>query len=202
MTFRLTARTLPFVVYSQIRTLVSLVAVLAMAVVFLWVGSRLLNTVTGAAPPAPTATVQAAIEQPTVPPVATRKPKNVVHLRPSPTEPAPPRASPTPKAPPEVIITNSLSPDNPQTVFHTGASYSTCWIRNSSLPLGSSSVTFNWVEDSPLSNHFLYQFPVSRSAGVYTGAYYVYVAQNPGKYHCDVIVNGQVAGTAHFTVLP
>ena len=56
----------PIVIYNHFRTLVSLLIVLSLAVVFLWGGSRVLNSMTGAAAPAPTATPKPAIEQPTI----------------------------------------------------------------------------------------------------------------------------------------
>jgi hypothetical protein len=69
LTFGAVTRTLPIVIYSHFRMLVSLLIVVTLALVFLWGGSRVLNAVTEATPPAPSATPQPAIERPTVVPV-------------------------------------------------------------------------------------------------------------------------------------
>jgi hypothetical protein len=208
LTFGRPLRTLPIVIYSQVRMLISLLIVLALALAFLWGGSRVLNSVTGAAPPAPTATPRPVIEQPVLVPathragpqrarVAHKQPK-VVRVRPS-HKPAAPRPTPTPHAPPSVFMTADASTASPQTVFHLGLDRLYCWVRNSALPSTAVTITFNWAKDQP--NGFLYQFALARQPYAYTGAYY-YVPQVAGKYRCDIIINGQTFGSAHFRLVP
>jgi len=195
------------VIYNHFRTLVSLLIVVALAVVFLWGGSRVLNSMTGVAAPAPTATPKPAIEQPTIVPVTrSTKPARVGHkrpvARPRPShEPAAHRPHPTatPNTTPSVFVTASASPASPATVFPRGLQRLYCWVRNSALPHGAVSITFNWTRDRP--NGFLYQFPLARQPNAYTGAYY-YVPPDAGKYRCDIIINGQHFGSAHFSRAP
>ena len=200
-------RTLPIVIYSHFRMLVSLLIVVALALVFLWGGSRVLNAVTEATAPAPRPTPKPAVERPTsVPVTRSTKPAPVGHKRPvarprpvhqPPAHRPPPTA--TPNTTPSVFVTASASPASPATVFPLGLQRLYCWVRNSALPPGTVSITFNWTKDQP--NGFLYQFSLSRQRRAYTGAYF-YVPQVAGKYRCDIIVNGQPFGSAHFTRAP
>ena len=96
-------------------------------------------------------------------------------------------------------MTASASPASPAQVFPLGLERLYCWVRNSALPPGAVSITYNWTKDQP--NGFLYQFSLARQRSAYTGAYY-YVPQVAGKYRCDIIVNGQPFGSAHFTRAP
>ena len=197
----------PIVIYNHFRTLVSLLIVLSLAVVFLWGGSRVLNSMTGAAAPAPTATPKPAIEQPAIVPVTrSTKPARVRHTRPVARprpihEPAVHRPHPTatPNTPPSVFVTASASPASPAQVFPLGLERLYCWVRNSALPRGAVSITVNWTKDQP--NGFLYQFSLARQAYSYSGAYY-YVPRVAGKYRCDIIINGQLFGSAHFSRAP
>jgi hypothetical protein len=207
LTFGAVTRTLPIMIYSHFRMLVSLLIVVALALVFLWGGSRVLNSVTGAPPPSPSATPKPAIERPTIVPVTrSTKPAPGGHKRPvtrprpihkPAAHPAPPTA--TPNTSPNVFVTASASPASPATVFPLGLQRLYCWVRNSALPPGTVSITFNWTKDQP--NGFLYQFSLAQQRRAYTGAYY-YVPQVAGKYRCDVIVNGQPFGSAHFSRAP
>jgi hypothetical protein len=201
------ARTLPIVIYSQVRMLLSLLIVLALAVVFLWGGSRVLNSVTGAPPPAPTATPRPVVEQPTLVPLArSTRQVRAGHKRPvaraQPTHQLAARRPPptaTPPTPPSVFVTASASVASPAKVFPLGLDRLYCWVRNSALPQGVVSITFNWAKDQP--NGFLYQFSLARQPDAYTGAYY-YVPQVAGNYRCDIIINGQTFGSAHFRLGP
>jgi hypothetical protein len=195
------------VIYSHFRMLVSLLIVVALALVFLWGGSRVLNSVTGAPAPAPRATPKPAIERPTLVPVTrSTQPARGGHKRPvahprpvhKPAAHRPPPTA-TPNTMPSVFVTASASPASPATVFPLGLQRLYCWVRNSALPRGTVSITFNWTKDQP--NGFLYQFSLARQRFAYTGAYYV-VPQVAGNYRCDVIVNGQPFGSAHFTRAP
>jgi len=207
LTFGAVARTLPIVIYSQFRMLLSLLVVVALALVFLWGGSRVLNSVTEATPPAPSATPRPAVERPTVVP-ATRstKPARGGHTRPvarprpvhKPAAHRPPPTA-TPNSTPSVFVTASAPPVSPATVFPLGLQRLYCWVRNSALPQGAVSITFNWTKDQP--NGFLYQFSLARQRSAYTGAYY-FVPQVAGTYRCDIIVNGQPFGSAHFSRAP
>ena len=205
LTFGAVTRTLPIVIYSHFRMLVSLLIVVALALVFLWGGSRVLNSVTEATPPAPSATPQPAVEQPTVVPVTrSTKPARVGHkravARPQPVQkPVAHRPTATPNTTPSVFVTASASTANPATVFPLGLQRLYCWVHNSALPQGAVSITFNWTKDQP--NGFLYQFSLARQPYAYTGAYY-FVPQVAGKYRCDIIVNGQPFGSAHFQRAP
>jgi len=200
-------RTLRIVIYSHFRMLVSLLIVVALALVFLWGGSRVLNSVTGATPPAPSATPQPAIEQPTVVPVTrSTKPARGGHKRPAARprpvhKPAAHRPPPmaTPNTTPSVFVTAAAAAANPATAFPLGLQRLYCWVRNSALPQGAVSITFNWTKDQP--NGFLYQFSLARQPFAYTGAYY-FVPQVAGKYRCNIIINGQPFGSAHFTRAP
>jgi hypothetical protein len=100
---------------------------------------------------------------------------------------------------PRVFVTASASTANPAAVFPLGLQRLYCWVRNSALPPGTVSITFNWTKDEP--NGFLYQFSLSRQPYAYTGAYYP-VPQVAGKYRCDIIINGQPFGSAHFSRAP
>ena len=210
MTFALAALTLRIVVYSQIRTLVSIVIVLALAILFLWAGNRVLNSVTGAAsPPPPTATVKAIVEPPTAAPTPRHRPTATpqstaaAHRTPKPTGHRP-HPTATPNTPPKVFVTDSDTADKPATAFHVDPTVNRfyCWVRNGALPPTTTAVTFNWVQETP-TNQFLTQYPVGKSSFAYTGGFYQgYITQTPGTYHCDVVINGQVFGTAHFTVTP
>ena len=194
-------------IYNHFRTLVSLLIVLGLALVFLWGGSRVLNSMTGAAAPAPTATPKPAIEQPaSVSVTRSTKPARVRHTRPTARprpihEPAAHRPHPTatPNTPPSVFVTASASPASPAQVFPLGLERLYCWVRNSALPPGTVSITFNWTRDQP--NGFLYQFPLARQPQAYTGAYY-FVPPIAGKYRCDILINGQPFGSAHFSRAP
>jgi hypothetical protein len=207
LTFGAVTRTLPIVIYSHFRMLVSLLIVVALALVFLWGGSRVLHAVTEATPLAPRATPKPAIERPTIVPVTrSTKPARVGHKRPAARprpvhKPAAHRLPPTatPNTTPSVFVTASASPASPATVFPLGLQRLYCWVRNSALPPGTVSITFNWTKDQP--NGFLYQFSLSRQPNAYTVAYY-YVPQVAGKYRCDIIVNGQPFGSAHFSRAP
>ena len=184
---------------------------LALAVLFLWTGNRLLNSVTGAAssPPA-TPTVKPIVEQPTaapttVLPTPTATPRHTPASHPTP-KPSTrhSHAKPTPTAPPKVFITSAATADNPATTFHVNPAVTRfyCWVRNSALPAATSAVTFNWVQEKP-ANQFLTQYPVGKSPLPYTGGFYQgYITQTPGTYRCDVVINGQVFGSTHFTVAP
>ena len=196
-------RTLRIVIYSHFRMLVSLLIVVALALVFLWGGSRVLNSVTGATPPAPSATPQPAVEQPTAVPVTrSTKPARVGHKRPV-TRPQPVHKPAAHRPPatvtPSVFVTAAAAAANPATAFPLGLQRLYCWVRNSALPQGAVSITFNWTKDQP--NGFLYQFSLARQPFAYTGAYY-FVPQVAGKYRCDIIINGQPFGSAHFTRAP
>lgn len=207
MTFALSPRTLHFVIYGQLRTLFSLLIVLALAAGFLWGGFHVLGTVTGsAAPPAATATPAAVTEAPTIVPTAspkTRKPSvaPAKHATPRPAKSPTPRPSPTPQGPPKVIMTSASTypPSNPSKVFHLsdGLFQVVCWARNDTVPAGAA-VTFTWYDDT--TNKQLYQYPQPRSGSDYTGVFFRYVAA--GKYRCDVTVNGKPLGSAHYTVAP
>jgi hypothetical protein len=207
LTFGAVTRTLPIVIYSHFRMLVSLLIVVTLALVFLWGGSRVLNAVTEATPPAPSATPQPAIERPTVVPVtrstkAARGGHTRPVARPRPVhKPAAHRPPPTATAntAPSVLVTASASPASPATVFPLGLQRLYCWVRNSALPPGAVSITFNWTRDQ--ANGFLYQFSLARQRNAYTGGYF-YVPQVAGKYRCDIIVNGQPFGSAHFSRAP
>ena len=100
---------------------------------------------------------------------------------------------------PSVFVTASAPPVSPATVFPLGLQRLYCWVRNSALPQGAVSITFNWTKDQP--NGFLYQFSLARQRSAYTGAYY-FVPQVAGTYRCDIIVNGQPFGSAHFSRAP
>jgi hypothetical protein len=205
LTFGAVTRTLPIVIYSHFRMLVSLLTVVALALVFLWGGSRVLNSVTEATPPAPSATPQPAVEQPTVVPVTrSTNPARVEHKRPVARtrpvhKPATHRPTARPTTTPSVFVTASASTANPAAIFPLGLQRLYCWVRNSALPQGAVSITFNWTKDQP--NGFLYQYSLSRQPSAYTGAYY-FVPQVAGKYRCDIIVNGQPFGSAHFSRTP
>ena len=206
LTFRLRGLTLRIVIYNQFRTMISMVIVLAVAVGFLWGGSRLLNSVTGAAPPPPTPTVKPAIEQPTVAPTATPHPKGAPGGSAHPTVPAAPtatpRPSPTPNTPTKVFMTAREFDKTPVTTFHLSQGLSSLWChaRNSALPPGTTTMTFYWTKDEP--NGFLNQFALGLQSGPFTDAYYQYVAAHTGTYRCDVIINNQTFGSVHFTVAP
>src|ERR671937_662912 len=184
--------------------LVSLLIVVALGLVFLWGGSRVLDAVTEATPPAPSATPKPALERPTVVPVTrSTNPVRGGHTRPVARprpvhKPAAHRLPPTatPNTTPSVFVTASSSPASPATAFPLGLQRLYCWVRNSALPQGAVSITFNWTKDQP--SGFLYQFSLARQPYAYTGAYY-YVPQVAGKYRCDVIVNGQPFGSAPFS---
>lgn len=213
MTFGLLARTLRIVVYSQIRTLISIAVVLVLAVVFLWAGNRVLNAVTGAASSPPTPTVKAIVEPPTAVPTARRRkqPTPTTHAAHTPAARATvkptahhPHPTPTPHTPPKVFVTSSNTADHPAALFHINSAVNRfyCWVRNSTLPPGITAVTFNWVQEKP-TNQFLTQYPVGKAAFPFTGGFYQgYITQNAGKYRCDVVINGQVFGTARFAVAP
>lgn len=206
MTFAFLGRTLPIVVYSQFRTLISLLIVIFTAGLFMWGGSKLLNSVTGAAPPPPTATVPAAIEQPATPtlPAVTATARAFQRAHPSPTAtPRPtatPSPTPTPKGPPKVFTTTSLDTSTQSTKFPTGIARIYCWVRNVALSPGTASATFWWYADQP--PQLLNQFALTRQGGDNTIAWFPFAAQPQGKYHCEVTANGQVVGDAHFTIGP
>ena len=199
-------RTLRIVIYSHFRMLVSLLIVVALGLVFVWGGSRVLNAVTEATPAAPSATPKPAIERPTAVPVTlSTKTARGEHTRPVARRPSHkpaahrPAPTATPNTTPNVFVTASASPASAATVFPLGLQRLYCWVRNSALPPGTVSITFNWTKDQP--NGFLYQFSLSRQRHAYTGAYY-YVPQVAGTYRCDIIINGQLFGSAHFRRAP
>ena len=199
-------RTLPIVIYSHFRMLVSLLIVVALGLVFVWGGSRVLNAVTEATPAAPSATPKPAIERPTAVPVTlSTKTARGEHTRPVARRPSHkpaahrPAPTATPNTTPNVFVTASASPASPATVFPLGLQRLYCWVRNSALPPGTVSITFDWTKDQP--NGFLYQYSLSRQRRAYTGAYF-YVPQVAGKYRCDIIINGQPFGSVHFSRAP
>lgn len=205
MTFLAATRTLPIVVYGQLRTLVSLLIVFVLAAMFLWGGSRLLASVIGAAPPLPTPTVPSVIEQP--PASSTTRStthRNQARQSPTPT-PATPTPAPTsaPKGPPKVFMTSTLAAaPTPVSAFPLGLDRIYCWVRNGVLPPGTASVTFYWTRDEP--NGFITQFALAPSSGSpFTIAYPpTSINQTTGKYRCDVIINQQIIGSAHFHIGP
>ncbi len=195
-------------IYGRFRTLISLFIVLAMGGLFLYAGSRILNSLSGAGASAPlvTPTPRPAIEQPTVVPTPTPRPTAPAHVKPVASPPAKrttPRPSPTPNTPPKVIVSSSLANTKGATTFKAGAYPQLyCLIRNSAVPTSAGSVLLTWTKDT--AGGFLNQYSVPRSGGADYSmySYYPYVAQNPGAYRCDVTANGQPFGSARFTVTP
>lgn len=191
-------------VYSQIRTLISLLIILAVAALFLWGGAQLLGSVTGSAAPAPTATVPPATELPSfgATPRATATkggPHKPATPTPSPTNTPPPPTA-TPKGPQKVFMTQTQSAANPSTTFPVGLDRLYCWVRTSALPPGATYTTFTWNKESPAV--FLNNVGVQRYPGDVNGSWFPFSLQTAGKYRCDVVVNGQQIGSVHFTVGP
>ena len=193
--------------YSQFRTLISLLIVFLLAGAFLWGGSKLLNSATGAAPPPPTPTVPVVVEQPSNSPTARAGSHGSVagasHSRSTPTPtpvPPTPAPSPTPKGPPKVFMTQALGSPVPAASFPLGLDKIYCWVRNAAVPPNTPAVTFYWTKDAP--NGFISQFPLALQGGnLYTIAYGPsYINDTAGKYRCDVLLNQQVIGSAHFVV--
>lgn len=189
-------RTLRIVIYGRYRTLISIVIVLILAGAFLWGGTHMLNTVTGtAAPPSPTATVRPVIEQPavTATPLASPTPQH-------PNATATPLPTATPNAPPKVFVSASEADLTPTTSFPTGLTHIWCHVRNSTLPKGAVSVLFAyyWLfggANQSMFSHSEAPFPASLT----TDAYWLGTS-NPGKYSCNVTVDGRPFGSAHFSL--
>ena len=76
-----------------------------------------------------------------------------------------------------------------------------CRVRNSALPpVGS--VVFSWYKDQPSA--FILQYTVGRLSGDFTDGYLKDsdFRTAGAKFRCDVAVNGQQIGSAHFTITP
>jgi hypothetical protein len=183
------------VVYSQFRNLINLLIILFVTGAFLYGGSRVLHAVTGAAAPAPTATLIPIIERPATATAASRVHKTATPT-PGPTET--PQPSPTPKGPPKVFLTDNNSSLTPANTFKVGLYRSYCWVRNSALPSNTTSVTISWYRQP---STFLFQYAVIPTAAEVSGAYFFTSALPAGKYRCDAVVNGQVVGSAEFSLV-
>lgn len=182
-------------VYSQFRTLISLLIILCVTGIFLYGGSRVLHAVTGAAAPAPTATLIPLIERP---PTASPTPRTHKTATPTPGPTDTPQPSPTPKGPPKVFLTDGNSGSAPSSTFKVGLYRSYCWVRNSALPPNTTSITFSWYQQP---NRFIWQYAVIPSATDVSGAYFNASFLTAGKYRCDVVVNGQIVGSAEFSLV-
>jgi len=201
----------PIVVYGSFRTLINLLLVLALGAIFIWGSFRVFGAFTGSASaPPPTLTPMAVVEHPVAPPTATPTKRAVrgTGARATPTPRPTPRPTPTPNTPPKVFVTLLETDTTGATSFSAkavplsgGAPQLWCRVRNSALPTVGS-VTFTWQKDVP--NASPYQYAVARQAGDFTDGYF----QNSGfsvpgnKFRCDIAVNGQSIGSAHFTITP
>src|SRR5579883_102310 len=183
------------VVYSQFRTLISLLIILCVTGIFLYGGSRVLHAVTGAAAPEPTATLIPLIEQP---PTASPTPRTHRTATPTPGPTDTPQPSPTPKGPPKVFLTDGNSGSAPSSTFKVGLYRSYCWVRNSALPPNTTSVTISWYRQP---NTFLFQYAIQPSGGEASAAFFYASSLPAGKYRCDAVVNGQVVGSAEFSLV-
>jgi len=197
------------VIYGQFRTLINLLLVLALGAVFLWGGFRAFGAFTSSASaPLPTATPRPVVQQlPTIPPPTPTRRANVAAKATATPRPAP-KPSPTPNTPPKVIVAASEGSPIGATTFKAGTiplsgGYPELWckVRNSALPPGTTSFTMTWTKDGPDTS--AYQYSVQRLAGEFTDGYYISSRlSTPGAYRCDVNINGQPFGSAHFTIAP
>src|SRR4051794_16892381 len=108
-----------------------------------------------------------------------------------------PRPRPRPAA---VFLTAMDAPSASQAAFPRGLPRLFCWVRNSTLPPGTSSVTFVWEKDRP--HRLIDRFALARSTDLYTEAYETDATGTPGRYRCAVVVGGRVVGSAAYTVTP
>lgn len=185
-------------IYGRYRTLISIVIVLALAIAFVWGSVRVLDSVTGSAAPAPaTPTAVVLVEQPSATPIprATATPRH-------PLATATPAPTATPAGPPKVFVSTSESDQIPTSTFPTGLTHIWCHVRNSTLPKGAVSILFvyDWLlggNNQSMFTHSEAPFPASLT----TDAYWL-GASNPGKYSCDVTVDGRPFGSAHFSLAP
>jgi hypothetical protein len=183
------------VVYSQFRNLISLLIILFVTGMFLYGGSRVLRAVTGVAAPEPTATLVPIVEQPTT---ASPTPRTRKTATPTPGPTDTPQPSPTPKGPPKVFLTDTNVGTTPSSTFKVGLYRSYCWVRNAALPPNTTSVTFSWYRQP---STFIWQYAVVPSAAGTSGAYFYASSLPAGKYRCDAVVNGQVVGSAEFSLV-
>jgi len=201
------------VVYGQFRTLINLLLVLALGAVFLWGGFRVFGAFTSSASAPPPATPRPVVQQlptMTVPPATpTRRAGASTSAKATATPRPTPRPSPTPHTPPKVIVAASEGSSTGATSFKvgtiplstTGYPQLYCKVRNSALPPGTTSFTMTWTKDGPDSS--AYQYTVQRQPGDFSyGNYISSRLSTPGAYRCDVNINGQPFGSAHFTITP
>src|SRR5438067_2778440 len=99
-----------------------------------------------------------------------------------------------------VFLTAVDAPSASQAAFPRGLPRLFCWVRNSTLPPGTSSVTFVWEKDRP--HRLIDRFALARSTDLYTEAYETDATGTPGRYRCAVVVGGRVVGSAAYTVTP
>lgn len=103
--------------------------------------------------------------------------------------------------PAQVVMTaaNDLAAiAHPGTTFRLGIAEVYCWVRNSMLPSGSTTLTFRWIDVA--NGRVVDQFPVLRSSWAWTGAYDRAVTGAVGAYRCEVTAGASILGSVTFTI--